>query len=49
MYQYRLWVRISRTQTSHTIVTADNDIAAKQIGEAMFGKGNVLFYARMKQ
>lgn len=47
MYQYRLWVRISQTQTTHTVVTADTDYAAKQIGEALYGRGNVLNYTRV--
>ncbi len=47
MRQYRLWVRISQTQTTHTFVSADTDFAAKQLGEAMFGKGNVLNYTRI--
>lgn len=46
MKQYRLWVRVSPYQTTYTIVTADNDMAAKQLGEAMFGKGNVLNWTR---
>jgi hypothetical protein len=45
--QYKLWVRISPYQTAHTVVTADNDMAAKQLGETMFGKGNVLHYTRV--
>ena len=44
--QYRLWVRLLNGTTTHTIVTADNDMAAKQLGEAMFGRGNVLNYTR---
>lgn len=47
MYQYRLWVRISQTQTTHTIVTADTDYAAKQIGEGLYGRSNVLNYTRV--
>jgi hypothetical protein len=47
MHQYRLWVRISPTTTSHTIITADSDDEAVKIGEAKFGTGNVLFFARM--
>lgn len=47
MYQYRLWVRISQTQTTHTVVTADTDYAAKQIGQALYGRGNVLNYTRI--
>ena len=47
MHQYRLWVRISQTQTTHTVVTADTDYAAKQIAEALYGRGNVLNYTRV--
>ena len=46
MRQYRLWVRVSHTQTTNTIVHADNDIAVKLIGEALYGRGNVLSYTR---
>lgn len=46
MHQYRLWVRVSQTQTTNTIVHADNDMAAKLIGEALYGRGNVLSYTR---
>jgi len=44
MKQYRLWVRINQTQTANTIVFADNDYAARQLGEAQYGVGNVLSY-----
>jgi len=47
MHRYRLWVRISQTQTTNTFVTADDDQAAKKLGEAMFGKGSVLNYTRV--
>lgn len=44
MKQYKLWVRISQTQTANTLVFADNDYFAKQLGEAQYGVGNVLGY-----
>lgn len=47
MQQYRLWVRISQTQTTNTIVHADNALAAKLIGEALYGRGNILNYTRV--
>ena len=47
MYQYQLWVRINATQTANTIVYADNDYSAKQLGEAQYGAGNVLNYSRV--
>jgi hypothetical protein len=47
MYQYQLWVRINQTQTANTVVWADNDYAAKQLGEAQYGHGNVLNYTRI--
>ena len=47
MRQYRLWVRLPNATTTHTIVTADNDLSAKQLGAALFGAGNVLNYTRV--
>ena len=47
MYKYQLWVRINQTQTANTIVFADNDYSAKQLGEAQYGAGNVLNYTRI--
>jgi hypothetical protein len=47
MYQYRLWVRINDLQTAHTVVWADNDYAAKQLGESQYGAGNVLGYTNI--
>ena len=44
MKQYRLWVRISQTQTANTLVYAENDYLAKRLGEAQYGVGNVLGY-----
>lgn len=47
MKQYRLWVRISQTQTANTIVYADNAYMAKQLGETQYGVGNVLNYTEV--
>ena len=47
MKQYRLWVRISQTQTANTIVYAENALLAKQLGEAQYGIGNVLNYTEV--
>jgi hypothetical protein len=47
MKQYRLWVRISQTQTANTLVYAENDYLAKQLGEAQYGAGNVLSYTEV--
>lgn len=44
MKQYKLWVRVSPTQTANTIVFAENDYLAKRLGEAQYGIGNVLSY-----
>jgi len=44
MKRFKLWVRISQTQTANTIVFADNAYFAKQLGEAQYGVGNVLGY-----
>ena len=42
MRRYKLWVRINPSQTTYTIVHAENPLFAKQIGEHQFGIGNVL-------
>ena len=47
MSRFLLWVRISTTQTANTIVFAENALAAKQLGEAQYGIGNVLSYTEM--
>jgi len=47
MKQYKLWVRISQTQTANTIVYAENALLAKQLGEAQSGAGNVLNYTEV--
>ena len=47
MKRFLLWVRVSTTQTTNTIVSADNPLLAKQLGEAQFGIGNVLNYTEM--
>ena len=47
MKRYQIWVRISTTQTANTIVFAENALAAKQLGEAQYGIGNVLNYTEM--
>jgi hypothetical protein len=49
MYKYQLWVRTSETTTANTIVFAENDYAAKQLGEAQYGVGNILSYTRMPE
>ena len=47
MKQYKLWVRINQLQTADTIVYADNAYSAKQLGERMYGVGNVLNYTEV--
>jgi len=47
MNTYKLWVRISQTQTANTIVFAENAYTAKQLGEAQYGVGNVLNYTEV--
>ena len=49
MFRYQLWVRTSQTTTANTIVFAENDYAAKQLGEAQYGIGNVLGYTRISE
>ena len=47
MSRFLLWVRISTTQTANTIVFSENALAAKQLGEAQYGVGNVLNYTEI--
>jgi len=49
MKTYRLWVRINQLQTANTIVFADNAYTAKQLGEHMYGVGNVLNYTQVSE
>ena len=49
MKKYALWVLISPTQTTNTFVYADNQLAAKMLGEHMFGVGNVLNYTEVSE
>ena len=46
MHQFSLLVRLSNGTTTRIIVTAESDYAAKLIGEAQFGVGNILHYTR---
>lgn len=47
--KYQLWVRINDDQTVNTHVWADNDWAAKMLGEAQYGQGTVLNYTRIDE
>jgi len=49
MYKYKLWVRINEYQTINTIIYAENDLAAKQLGEAQYGANNILMYTRIDE
>jgi hypothetical protein len=42
MKAYKLWMRISNTQTAHTLIYADYAYIAKKLGEAEYGVTNVL-------
>jgi len=47
MYKFLLWVRLNQLQTAHIHVNADNALQAKMIGEAQYGRGNVLNYTQV--
>ena len=47
MKRWQLWVRVSLTQTAHTIVFASNAYEAKLLGEVQYGHGNVLNYTEL--
>ena len=44
---FSVWVRLNAYQTAHTIVYADNAMAAKLLAEAQYGVGNVLNYTQV--
>ncbi len=44
MKKYKLWVRIRGSQTAFTLIFAQNGLAAKLLGEAQYGVGNVLSF-----
>jgi hypothetical protein len=46
MSRYRLWVRINDFETANTYIYAENDYAARLLGEAQYGVGNVLGWWR---
>ena len=47
MYTYDVWVRLNAYQTANVRVQASNDMQAKMIAEAQYGRGNVLNYTRV--
>jgi hypothetical protein len=47
--QFSIWVRISATQTTHTVVFACDALTAKLLAEKMYGIGNVLNYTEIKE
>lgn len=49
MPQYRALVRLPNGLTTRITLEAENDLIAKQIGEAQFGVGNVLNWTRVSQ
>lgn len=47
--RYKLWVRIDSFSTMDVYVYAEYDWQAKAMGEAQYGKGNVLNYTRIDE
>jgi hypothetical protein len=42
MKQYRLWIRLSDTITTNTVIHAQSALEAKMLAEQQYGAGNVL-------
>jgi len=42
MHKFKLLVRLPNGMTTTTFVWAESDYAARQLGEAQYGKGNIL-------
>ena len=49
MHRYRLWVRLSQTQTTFVVIAADYDSEVRQLAEAMYGSGNVISLTRLSR
>ena len=49
MHRYRLWVRLSQTQTTFVVIAADYDSEVRQLAEAMYGPGNVISFTRLSR
>ena len=47
MYTFELWIRLNALQTAHVRLQADGPYQAKLLGEAMYGRGNVLNYTQI--
>ena len=47
MHRYRLWVRVTQTQSTFVFISAENDMAARLLGEAMYGAGNLISFVRV--
>jgi hypothetical protein len=42
MKSYKIWVRLSDTMTTNTLVNAQSALEAKLLAEQQYGTGNVL-------
>ena len=42
MYTFDIWVQVSPGVSTHTRLSADNSLVARQLAESMYGRGNVL-------
>jgi hypothetical protein len=47
MHRYRLWVRLTQTQSTFVVINADYDAEARLIGERMFGPGKLISFMRL--
>ena len=47
MYKYKLLVKLANGVTTTTFVWAENDYAARMLGETQYGKGSVLSWTKV--
>lgn len=47
MYRYKFWIKDGSGCFFNTVIMADDDMQARQIGEGMFGKDKILNYTRI--
>lgn len=47
MHRYRLWIRLTQTQSTFVVITADYDSEVRKLAEAMYGLRNVISFTRL--
>jgi hypothetical protein len=49
MHRYRCWVRLTQTQTTFVVISADYDSEVRLLADAMYGPGNLISFTRLSR